>query len=132
MGERMTIFSRDFDSCPCCGGEVVSREIYWNADLRTLSGRGAVVRLTPTEAEIIDALWRGRSRKVYSLDQLASRVYADRIDGGPTTKVLSAQLVMLRRKIAPLGLSIPKRGGRGSEYCIVGDLVAVPRLKDAA
>lgn len=92
--------------CPCCGRPAPEGDLVWNAEARTLVGRGHSIRFPRKQAKLFDALWRQRHRHL-SNRELADIVYADDRDGGPDDpKIISVHAWHLRRRIAAFNLNI--------------------------
>lgn len=100
--------------CPCCG-HVIAPEagLHWNENTRTISGLGQFVFLRPMQGKIFSKLWKAwPSGRMIRREEMMDHVYADHPDGGvESTNVISVQINDLRKRIAPLGISIRGRSG---------------------
>jgi len=111
-------------ACPCCGQKLPDTD-----DLR-IDEAGFVVRggqfavLTQQEHALLSALIAAAPR-MRSKEQLLSDLYWDKHDE-PEIKIIDVLICRLRKKAAPLGVSIQTVWGRGFRL-----LPAAPR-KDVA
>jgi hypothetical protein len=98
----------DVIRCPCCGHKVSSPTLEIVVD---------VYGVTPLEARILSAIWRGRGMPVQT-ERIFDAMYADDPDGGPSrVKMYAAFKVALhhlRRRISGSGIKVESAGyGRG-------------------
>lgn len=98
----------DVIRCPCCGHRVSSPSLEIVVD---------VYGVTPLEARILGAIWRGRGMPVQT-ERIFDAMYEDDPDGGPSrVKMYAAFKVALhhlRRRIAGSGIKVESAGyGRG-------------------
>lgn len=94
--------------CPCCGHKVTSPSLEIVVD---------VYGVTPLEARILGAIWRGRGMPVQT-ERIFDAMYEDDPDGGPSrVKMYTAFKVALhhlRKRISGSGIRIESAGyGRG-------------------
>lgn len=82
-------------NCPCCGGEIKS-----TVQMDALRH----VPAAPRERALMDILVQSYPRHM-SISQLADRLYADDMDGGPVTanRCVSQLLFRIRARLKPLG-----------------------------
>lgn len=92
--------------CPCCGGPLPD-----GVQMKEL----LFLRVTEQQRAILEVLVRAWPVPIYIAD-LTDRVYSDDPDGGPETaqNTVSAQLVYLRKRLAPYNWTVTKGTGRGS------------------
>ncbi len=81
-------------------------------------------RVTPLEAKILSAVWRGRGLPV-STERIFDSMYADDPDGGPSpTRMYAAfkvSLCHLRKRLEGSGISIINAGYRRGYRLVFGD-----------
>lgn len=101
--------------CPCCKSPVY---------VPTLDLVIDHYRLTPTEANILRAVWRGKGHPVQT-ERIFDAMYADDPDGGPSpSKMYLAFKVALhhmREKLKGSGIGIENVGYRRGYRLIVGE-----------
>lgn len=90
-------------NCPCCGATVREN----TASL----GRLRHLVLPPLQRRALDALLDVFPRGLTG-EQIASEIYRDRADGGPTTArvAVSVYLHRIRKRIGPEGWTVGKNG----------------------
>ena len=85
---------------------------------------GGVGRLTESEFNLFLMLWQKKPRLV-SREQLMAEAYWLRSDGDePEIKIIDVHICKIRRKLAPLGLSIDTVWGRGYRILLKGEVVS--------
>lgn len=91
-------------SCPCCSQPVRVPTLEIIVNLHSL---------TPLEARVLGAIWRGRGMPVVA-DRLFDAIYLDDPDGGPppTQQYLALKVALshIRRKLRGSGISIEHEG----------------------
>ncbi|KPL55552.1 hypothetical protein ABB55_27705 [Prosthecomicrobium hirschii] len=102
--------------CPCCGGPVTADELLIDAMRGRIARGGFETRVTRMEAAVLSALSAVRPG-VLTKEAFYDRLYGDRADGGPGTKVLDVMVCKLRPKLTAIGLRIETHWGRG--YALV-------------
>ncbi len=102
-------------SCPCCSQPVRVPTIEIVVDH---------YGLTPLEATILGAIWRGRGMPVMA-ERIFDEIYRDDPDGGPSpSKMYLALKVALhhaRRKLEGSGITIECQGYRRGWRLVFGD-----------
>lgn len=99
-------------NCPCCNQPLPETDVQWNAQTRTVLRGGKAVSLAPVQARFFDVLWRARPERV-PREAIVQRVYADDINGGPESpNQVSVLAWLLRKKLAPIGVTIAHGRGR--------------------
>lgn len=107
--------------CPHCGkalGNGVEPE--WDGGARLLVGRGYARAFGRIQAQIFELLWEAGNRPV-RVESLVAAIYGSDPNGGPThaAKGIHVMVWMLRRRLAPFGLTITK-GNRRDGYRLMG------------
>ncbi len=102
--------------CPCCQQAVAAPTLEIVIDR---------FGLTPQEARILRAVWRGKGFPVPN-ERIFDHIYEDDPDGGPSANkmylALKVSLCHLRRKLAGSGIGIANAGYRqGYRLVIAGD-----------
>ncbi len=91
--------------CPCCGQLIpVSDDVFVSLDTNSITVRGVSLRLQPREAEILHVL-AGRMPAPVRRGVITSRVWCVG-EREMSAKNVDVHICRLRRKLAPLGLSI--------------------------
>ena len=100
--------------CPCCSQSVVAPALNVAIDH---------FGVTPLEARILAAVWRGKGHSVQT-ERIFDAMYVDDPDGGPTpTKMYLAfkvALCHLRKKLAGSGIGIESVGYRQGWRLVLG------------
>lgn len=99
-------------TCPTCG-QFLSGAASWDYETRRFFADGSTVRLSKTQANIVDVLWQSIGRGgVCSADELLQRAYADDRNGGPLSpSTISVHLMNIRRKLEAVGWTVSKNMG---------------------
>lgn len=101
--------------CPCCKQAV---------QVPTLEIVVDHYKLTPLEARILGAIWKGKGLPVYT-ERVFDAMYADDPDGGPSpTRMYAAFKVALchmREKLQGSGIGIENVGYRRGYRLIMGE-----------
>lgn len=92
--------------CPCCSQDVAATPP---------SVLTALLKLTPYERRVLEQLVAAFGRWV-ERERLITRLYEDRVDGGPLNALngLAVLFVRLRKKLAGLGFRIETLSGGSS------------------
>lgn len=101
--------------CPCCGQKV---------DVPTLDIVIETCGISPFQARILEAVWRGRGRAVPT-QRIFDAMYADDPDGGPSNNEMYLQfkfgLNRLRERLKGSGVWIENVGYRRGYRLVIGD-----------
>lgn len=99
-------------SCPCCSAPVL---------VPTFDVAVAALKVTPMQARILEAVWKGRGRPVPT-SRIFDAMFADDPDGGPSQnkmyQAFKVALSHLRDRLEGSGISI-KNAGYGQGYQLV-------------
>jgi len=100
--------------CPCCAQIVASPTVDIIIDR---------YRITPREASILRAVWKGKGHPVQT-ERIFDAMYSDDPDGGPSPSRMYAAfkvaLCHLRERLAGSGVSIENVGYRRGYRLVVG------------
>lgn len=101
--------------CPTCGH---------HAAAPSLGGVMLVCELTPKQARILGAVWRGRGQPVH-YEQIVAALYEDDPDGGPSHdlayKAMKVGIHHLRKRLEGSGVGIESAGyGKGYRLVLAG------------
>lgn len=97
--------------CPTCGHEVDAR-VFTDPESCSVAHEGMMIRLTRTQFEVFDVLLK-RFPATVNKDRIYDALYSMRSDGGADPKIIDVLVCHIRRKIAPIGLSIRTSWGVG-------------------
>lgn len=101
--------------CPCCGQDV---------ETPTLDIVIETCGISPFQARILEAVWRGRGRSVPT-QRIFDAMYADDPDGGPSNnemyKAFKFGLNRLRERLKGSGVWIENVGYRRGYRLVIGD-----------
>src|SRR5690349_7797078 len=93
-------------TCPACGHAVDPHELLVDLNNNTVTRFGLTVFITPTEAEILTCISEAYPTRLKTA-RLIERVYGawERPEGG--RRSLQVTICKMRRRLAPLGITIP-------------------------
>jgi len=111
--------------CPCCRQPVPDDEaVRIDMDGGFIVAGGGVTRLTEGEFNLFLMLWQKKPRLV-TREQLMAEAYWLRSDmDEPEIKIIDVLVCKIRRKLAPLGLSIDTVWGRGYRILLKGEVAS--------
>lgn len=105
------------DLCPTCRQPLPKSDVIFHTDAGIVVSRGRFVTLPRREADILEFLYGKRGRFV-SKDAVFAAVYSrddDHIEG---PLVVESHISKLKKKIAPLGLTIRSERFRGYQLIL--------------
>ncbi len=98
-------------TCPVCGGPLHGLAFTLIPERGVVVGDGGFVVLTGIEMKVLAAL-ADKWPRVLSKEQIMDAVY-DLTDDEPMMKIVDVFICKLRKKLAPLGVSITTSWGQG-------------------
>lgn len=98
--------------CPTCGQKLPETGIHFDDEAAILIYDGRFLDLTPTEYELLSALWHapGRSR---TKEQIMNVLYSLRIDREPELKIVDVLVCKIRKKMKGFPIAIQTVWGTG-------------------
>ncbi len=100
------------DRCPCCGGPLPGFDLKWFPQADTLFTGKSVIRFTPSEARVFDALWDVREKgDGLTYEKIKTIIYADDYDGGAESNTIQQFILRIRNKLKGSPLTILCRRG---------------------
>jgi len=91
--------------CPTCGNAVPNRELIVSLETNTAVYNGLAAALTAQQTEILHILAQASSR-VVTVASIIAGIYGSSVEPESAGPLIRTQICKIRRKIAPLGLTI--------------------------
>lgn len=91
--------------CPTCGNVVPDRELIVSLEANTVICNGRSAKLTSQQAEILHILANAAPR-VVTIDAIIAGIYGSSVEPETSVVLIRTHICKIRRKIAPLGLTI--------------------------
>lgn len=107
-------------TCPCCGAAVASEQFLVDLASNTVMRNGIVVKLPPQQAEILFVL-RKHQPEGASFERIAAALWGKGDWPDSAVNGIHVRTTMLRKMIAPLGLSIEGVRGWGFRLKVDGE-----------